>query len=418
MGVYNLVSFGGIFFLLAVGWLVSGNRRRVNWRTVAAGISLQLAFAAFVFLVPAGTRLFLAFSNLVVTVLNAAYEGAAFCFGPLAIPPGKPGHLGFILITQALPTIIFFTALMEVLYFCKIMPVVIRQFAKIFSRLLGVSGAEGLCAASNIFVGIEASATIRPYLARMTPSELLTVLTSGMGTIASSMLGIYVMLLAGNFPGIAGHLVSASILAAPATLVMAKLLLPETGRPETLGRIAEPHYDRPTDLMEAIGRGATAGGRMVMGIVVMLIAFLGLIALLNMALHPLGIKLEQILAYPFYPFALAIGIPPIDAFEAARLLGERSILNEVIAYGHLNDLLAGHLLHHPRSAVVLSYALCGFAHLASVAIFVGGTAALVPERTRDLGRLAFRALLAATLACLMTAAVAGTFYTGNSILIR
>lgn len=426
MGIYNFVSFIGIFLLAAVAWLLSANRRRFNFRCVCWGITLQLIFGAFVFLVPAGAKFFLALSDAVVKLINAARAGTQFCFGPLAIPPGQAGSPGFILLFQGLATIVFFATLMEILYFLKIMPFLIRQFSRLFTRLMGVSGAESLCTASNIFLGIESMTTVRPYLERMTRSELCTVLTAGMATVASSMLGVYVMMLQSHFPNIAGHLISASILSAPAALVMAKLLLPETETPETLGRLIPLHIEHRDTLMEAAMRGAMAGGQMVLGIVVMLLAFLGLVELLNLTLAgaahwahlPGAWRLENILAYVFYPFTLIIGVPPDDALTVARLLGMRAIMTEIPAYQQLNDLLASGALHHGRSAVLASYALCGFAHIASMAIFVGGTAALAPRQTQTLARVAFRALAAATLACLMTAAIAGTFYGHGTLLLN
>ncbi|MBN1269419.1 MAG: nucleoside transporter, partial [Kiritimatiellae bacterium] len=335
MDKYNLVSLAGLFALAGFAWLISANRRKVQLRTVAAGAALQIVFGVFVFLLPAGSRLFGALSDLVVKVLDASRAGIDFCFGPLAVPPGQPGSLGFILVVQGLMTVVFFAALMEILYFLRVMPFLLKQFARLFTRLMGISGAESLCAASNIFVGIESATTIRPHLAGMTRSELCTIFTSFLATIASSVLGLYVLLLRDTFPNIAGHLISASLLSAPAAIVMSKLLLPEEGQPETLGMAIEPQYDRDRNMLEAAMQGATAGGKLVTGIVVMLLAFLGLVALVNMGLDALGhgcfkifgvavsLRLEDLLARVFYPFALIIGVPPADALEVARLLGER-----------------------------------------------------------------------------------------------
>ncbi len=428
MQSYNLVSLAGLFVLIATGWILSANRRVFNRPCVLWGVVVQIAFGAFVFLVPAGTRVFLAASRFVVKLLGAATQGAEFCFGPLAIPPGQPGHLGFILVTQGLSTIIFFASLMSVLYFVGIMPFLIRQFARFFTRTMNVSGAESLVAASNIFVGIESAATVLPYLNGMTRSEICTVLTAGFATIASSVLGAYVMMLQSSFPNIAGHLISASLLSAPAALVMSKLLLPETGRPETLGRVVEPHYDRPSNIVEAVVTGATAGGKLMMGVIVMLMALIGLVALVNMGLGGIGrllgrvagvelnLQLENLLAYVFYPFTLVMGVPLADALPVARLLGLRAVATEIPAYLELGRLVADGGLQHGRSAVIAAYALCGFAHLPSVAIFVGGIAALAPQQTQTLSRVAFRALAAATLACFMTACVAGMFY-GTGLLV-
>lgn len=425
---YNLVSLLGLVVLMIVAWALSTNRRCVNWRAVIWGVLLQLLFGAFVFLVPIGSKLFLRISDAVVRVLDVATHGGRFCFGPLAIPPGEPSSFGFILAFQALPTIIFFAALMEILYYLGVMPFIIRQFARLFTRLMRVSGAEALCTASNIFVGIESATTVLPYLKRMTRSEICTILTAGLATIASSVLGAYVMLLRNTFPAIAGHLVSASLLSAPAALLVSKLLVPETEQPDTLGRVVEAYYERENSLIEAAIRGATAGGRLVLGIITMLIAFLGLVSLLNLILSgisrvflsitgfSLNLQIENLLAYVFYPFALVIGVPPADAFEVARLLGMRAILTEVPAYQELSRLISEHVLQYGRSAVLAAYALCGFSHVAAVAIFVGGIAALAPEQTRTLASVALRALVAATLACLMTAAIAGLFYGRGALL--
>lgn len=428
MDIHNLVSFAGLFVLVLVAWALSANRRVFNWRCVLWGTVVQLAFGAFVFLVPAGAKTFLALSDGVVKLLGAATKGAEFCFGPLAIPPGQPGHMGFILVTQGLSTIIFFASLMSVLYFVRVMPFLIKQFARFFTRVMNVSGAESLCTASNIFVGIESATTVLPYLNGMTRSEIHTVLTAGFATIASSVLGAYVVMLQQTFPQIAGHLISASILSAPAALVMSKLMLPETDQPETLGRVVEPQYEKASNIVEAAINGATAGGKLMLGVIVMLMALVGLVALVNMGLsdvarlvawatgaHP-NLQLENLLAYVFYPFALIMGVPPSDAFEVAKLLGIRTIATEIPAYLRLNELIATGALHDGRSAVLASYALCGFAHIPSVAIFVGGISALAPRQTQTLAKVAFRALAAATLACLMTAAVAGTFYGKGSLL--
>ena len=428
MDRYNLISFSSLFVLIFIGWLCSNNRRVFNWRAVAWGLVLQLLFGAFIFFVPAGATTFLWLNDGLNKVLDAAQAGIKFCFGPLAAGPGQPGSIGFILAFQALPTIVFFATLMDVLYYLKVMEYVVMGFTKLFSKLMRISGAESLCTASNIFVGIEASVVVRPYLATMTRSELGLVLTSGFATVASSTLGLYVMLLHQTFPTIAGHLMSASLLGAPAAIIMSKLVLPETEQPETLGKIVAPHYEKPSSLIEAAINGANAGGRLVMGIIVLLLAFLGLVELLNLGLDGVAmlaekmfhvhcnLRLENLLAYVFYPFALLIGVPPSDAWEVGRLLGMRLVLTEVPAYQELARLMATGGLHYGRSAVLASYALCGFAHVASVAIFVGGTAALAPNQTKNLAAVALRALLAATLACLMIAAIAGTFY-GHGALV-
>jgi len=434
MDGYNLISFAGIFVLLGVAWALSADRRNMNWRVIGWGIALQLLMATFIFVVPAGVRVFRAVNTLVVKVLESAGKGAYFVFGRLALGPGQVSEngeesIGFILAFQAFPTIIFFSALLAILYYTGIMPRLIKAFARVFTRLMRVSGAESLAAASNIFVGVESNLTIKPYLARLTASEMCTVLTAGMATVASNVLALYVLTLQGQFPTIAGHLVSASLLSAPAALIMSKILLPESGTPETLGVHVEPYYERDGSLFEAIINGANAGVRMVVGIVALLIAVLGLVALANLGLSGLGGVLNPLLGtegqwslgglfgYLFYPLTLVLGVPLADADEVSRIIGERLIVTEVTAYHDLAAVMKQGLLQHPRSAVITAYALCGFAHVASMAIFVGSICALAPQCTKTIGPVAVRALVAATLACLMTACVAGTFFTEGSILL-
>ena len=427
MDNYNLISFGGIFVLVGVAWLFSSHRRELNWRLVCSGIVLQLAIALFIFKVPAGTKIFLWVNEAVIRMLDSATAGSRFLFGPLATPPGGDDSLGFILAFQAFPTIIFFSALIAVLYYLGIMQRVISGFAFCFSKLLRISGAESLVAASNIFVGVETALTIKPYLSRMTHSELCTVLAVGMGTVASNVLALYVFTLQEQFPLIAGHLVSASLLSAPAALVMSKILLPETERSETLGVHVQPYYEKDSNLFAAIIQGSQGGVKMIVGISALLIAVLGLVALLDLALSSMGslispklegaLTLKALCGYLFYPLTLALGVPLEDARLVSQIIGGRLIVTEVVAYQDLAAALAEGRIVHPRSAVITTYALCGFAHLASMAIFVGGVCALAPERTRDMGRVAVRALAAATLACLMTACVAGTFFGSGSILL-
>ncbi len=434
MSAQNLVSFLGIFVIAGFAWLLSANRKVVNWRVVGWGVGLQFLFAFFVFVVPLGTKFFLFVNRIVVKLLDSATAGTRFVFGRLALPPGVTNEsgeasLGSILAFQGLSTVIFFAALIGALYHLGVMPFFVRFFARVFTRLMRVSGAESLCVSSEIFVGVESSLVVRPHLAGMTRSELTTILTAGMSTIASTVLAIYVFLLQSEIPTIAGHLISASFLAAPATLVISKLLMPETGKPETLGVEIKPHYEKEENLILAIINGAKSGLQLLGGIITLLLAFLGLLALLDLILGWFGGHLNQwfgwnldwsfktFLGYIFYPFTLVVGVPPGDAMAIAKVVGERTVATEVASFQHLSQLLAQGALQSPRSALIGSYAVCGFAHVASLAIFIGGIGALAPSRYKDLSRLGFRALLAATLVGLMTAAVAGTFFTGGSILL-
>jgi len=434
MDIYNLVSFAGIFVLVGFTWILSADKKNMNWRVIIWGIGLQIIIALFIFIVPAGSKLFLFVNDIVVSILDSASAGAKFVFGRLALAPGQTSEtgeesLGFILAFQAFPTIIFFSALIEILYYFGIMPLVIRWFAYVFTKLMRISGAESLVTASNIFMGVESNLTVKPYLSRMTDSEICTVLTAGMATVASNVLALYVFSLKAQFPAIAGHLVSASLLSAPAALVMSKVIFPEKQSPETLGINVRPFYEKEKSLFEAIINGANSGAQMIVGIVALLIAVLGLVALADLLLSAVGAKinllfgiefqwtLKNIFGYIFYPFTLVLGIPPSDAGTVSKIIGERLIVTEVVAYKDLAAALEHNLLQYKRSAVITTYALCGFAHLASMAIFVGGISALAPDRVRNIGGVALRALLAATLACFLTACVAGTFFTEGSILL-
>lgn len=430
----RIVSVSGILILLGFAWLISADRRAVNWRVVFWGILLQMLFALFVFVVPLGTRFFLFVNKIVLAVLESANAGTAFVFGPLALSPGTvnasgEASVGYILAFQGLATIVFFAALVAILYYYGIMNWIIRLFTRIFTRLMRISGAEACCAASNIFVGVESALVIRPYIGKMTISELNTILTCGMATIASSMLAVYTFILKGYFPTIAGHLVSASILNAPAAIIISKLLLPETATPETAGKNINPLYTKEPNLFSAIINGANTGAKLIFGIVVLLLAFLGIVDLLDKLIglagnplnHFLGLNfdwsLKSFLGYLFYPFTLIIGVDFKDVPEIARIIGERTVLTEVTSFQDLAGLIAANPTISPRSIVIATYALTGFAHVASIAIFVGGIAALVPERLKELSQLGFRALIGATLANLMTAAVAGVFFSKATILL-
>jgi CNT family concentrative nucleoside transporter len=429
MSIYNLISFIGIFLIIGIGWLFSTNRKNMNWNVVLWGIGLQMAVALFVFVIPAGAKVFTFANDVVVKLLDSAASGASFLFGPLAIPPGNSGSVGFILAFQAFPTIVFFSALMAVLYYLNIMPMLIKGFARLFTGLMKISGAESLCTAANIFVGIESNLTIKPHIEGMTKSELGLVLVSGMATVASNVLALYVFTLKEYFPNIAGHLISASLLAAPAAIVMAKVMMPEDDVPKTLGKRINPHYEKESNIFEAIINGSMAGARMILGIAALLLSVLGLVAMLDLILGACGVwlnglmhismdwSLKGLIGYLFYPITVILGIPLSDVPLMARLIGERMVVTEVTSYKDLASALAQGQIHYFRSAVIGTYALCGFAHFASMAIFVGGTASLAPRQLPVLSKIAFRALIAATLACLMTACVAGTFLTNSSVLL-
>jgi concentrative nucleoside transporter, CNT family len=419
------ISALGFVVLTALAWLCSENRKAISWRTVAWGLGLQLLIGVLVFRLPGSRQVFLGLNDAVLALLDSSKSGTRFLLGPLAAEPGEAGSIGFILAFQVLPVVIFFSAFTAALYHLGLVQPVVWLFARIFHRTLGISGAEALYGASQIFVGIESALMVRPYLERMTRSEFLMLLTTGMCNVASSTLGLYVAFLKGVFPLIAGHLLSASLLSIPAGVVMAKMFVPETRPPETLADVPpDDPASRSSNLMAAIIAGATDGLKLAAGVAALLIAMLGLVALLDRLLAlpsawlslPQPLTLATILSWAFYPLAALLGIPLADVPTAAHLLGERVILTEVVSYQEMARLASAGAFVAPRTVVILSYALCGFAHVASVAIFVGGMAALVPSRREELASLGWRALLAATLATLMTACVAGIFTTGEGVL--
>ena len=424
--IQHAVSLVGFVIFASLAWLLSSNRRKVAWKTIAWGVALQLIIGLIIFRLPVSHRLLLWLNDAVLVLLNASKSGSVFLFGPLAASPGEPGSVGFILVFQVLPVVIFFAAFTAMLYHLRLLQVIVRLFARLFHRTMKISGAESLSSAANIFVGIESALVVRPYLEKMTRSELLLLLTTGMATVASSVLGVYVAFLTGVFPQIAGHLISASILSIPACVVVAKLLIPETETPETLAAVPpEDESSRSKHLMGAIIQGAMDGLKLAAGISALIIAVLGIVALADKILgvasswfgmsEPLSIV--RILGWIFYPFAFLLGVQTADVPIAARLLGERVILTEVFSYNHLAQAISNGQIMHSRTVVILSYALCGFAHVAAMAIFVGGTASLAPTRRDDLASLGLRALLAATLATLMTGCIAGMFSTGEGVLM-
>ena len=421
---WNLISATGILAILAAAWLLSLERKRIDPRTICWGVGLQLILGFLVFVFPPGKQVFLLVNDAVVHVLSYAREGAEFVFGNLAIPPGEEGSMGFYFAFQALTAVIFFAAIVGLLYHVGIMPRVVAALARVFTRLMRVSGAEAVCLSSNIFVGIESALTVRPFLRRMTRSELCLVLTGGMATIASTVLAMYVLILRPHFPEIAGHLVSATVLSAPAALVMAKMLVPETDEPETFGRDVKPVQEKRHNWIEAVTSGSMDGFQLATGIAAVLIAFLGLLALVNGFTGWAGswfgfpqLTLQAIAAYGFYPFVFLMGVPLADVPGVAELLGLRLFATEIPAYRDLAAALDADAISH-RSAVIAAYSLCGFAHVASMGIFIGGIAALEPSRAKDLGAVGPRALLAATFACLMTGAVAGIFATDDLVLLE
>ena len=425
MSWLNLGSLAGLVALALLAWAAGGFRRPVPWRPVLASGGLMLVLGAVVFWAPWTRTALIWINDVVIALLAASNEGARFLFGPLALNPGQTAggaqSVGFVLAAQVFPAVIFFAALMAALYHLGVLQLVVKAFAALFHRTLGLSGAEALAGSSNIFIGVESAMTVRPFLDRMTRSELLTLMTCGMSTVASTTLALYVLFLKDGFPLIAGHLVSASVMSIPAAVLASKLILPETQTPET-GGSAPPASDerRTQNTMAALMDGSWEGLKLAAGIATLLIAVLGVVALVDYGLvkatAPLSdalggpVHLRRALGWLFTPLAWLLGLDGADTVAAGRLLGERVILTEVVAYQDLGKL-AGTV--SPRTLLILSYALCGFAHLASVGVFVGGIAALAPGRRDELASLGLPALVGATLATLMTGALAGLYYHGQ-----
>jgi CNT family concentrative nucleoside transporter len=406
MGRYTGIL--GLLTMLGLAYAFSSNRRAIRIKTVAWGLGLQFAFAVLVLRVETGRRIFQEAGDVVSQLLSYSFVGSQFVFGDL----GKQGsHLGFYFAFQVLPTIIFICAFFAVLYHFGVMQFVIKIAAWVMTRVMGASGAESLNIAASIFMGqTEAPVTIRPFLPDLTRSELMTVMTSGMAHVSGGIMAAYIAF--GIEPK---HLLSAVIMTAPGTLLMAKMLVPETEQPKTAGRVvmpeAEEQNEKEENLLGAVARGTTDGLHMALNIAAMLIAFLALIALVDgimggihhwLAWFPES--LEKIFGVVFAPIAWVIGVPWRDCGVIGTLLGTRMVLNELVAFSMLGPMKAA---LDPRSFTIATFALCGFANLSSIGIQIGGIGALAPNKKAELARLGIRAMLAGTMANLMSASIAG-----------
>jgi CNT family concentrative nucleoside transporter len=413
------IAFGilGLAVLLSIAFGFSSNRKDVDWKLVVSGLGLQLFFAILVILVPGGREFFEGLSRIFVTVIGFAMEGSAFIFGSLA----DPSNLGFIFAFQVLPTIIFFASLMAVLYHLGLMQKVVQAMAWVMLKVMRISGSESLSVAANVFVGqTEAPLVVRPYISRMTESELLTMMVGGMATIAGGVLAAYITMLGGADEAMrifyAKHLLAASIMAAPATIVIAKLLKPEVDESVTRGKVTLHVEKTATNVIEAAANGAGDGVKLALNVGGMLLAFVALIALINYPLGWIGqitgleaiigqpVSLSMILGYFLSPLAWVIGIPWQDAVTVGGLIGEKVITNEFVAYAHLKEIQD---TMTPKALLISTYALCGFANFSSIAIQIGGIGGLAPDRRSDLARLGLTAVLGGTLATMMTATIAG-----------
>jgi CNT family concentrative nucleoside transporter len=411
--VFALDRFTGVLGILAVllaAWLGSTDRKRIRWRTVAWGLGLQITFAFLVLRFDYGQRAMSWAGGVVKSMLASTYAGTKVLFGPLGVPDGS---MGSIFAFQVLPTIIFISAFFALLYHIGVMQIVIRALAWVMLMTMRISGAESMNVAASIFMGqTEAPLTIRPFLAKATRSELMTIMTSGMAHVSGGIMAMYIA------QGVAPqHLLAAVIMTSPGTILVAKMLVPETEVPATEGRVVMPKDELHKDenLIGAIARGTIDGGKLAFNVAIMLVAFLALVALLDSLLgwthglsymHWVPGSLGQILGFLFAPVAWLIGVPWRDCGAIGNLLGTRMALNEVIAYISLGAQKAALA---PRSFTIATFALCGFANLSSIGIQIGGIGALIPERRNELAKLGVRAMLAGTMANLISASIAGMF---------
>ncbi len=401
----RLISLIGLIVFISIAYALSTSKKDIKWKTVISGIILQIVFGLIILKTSFGRAVFDGAKNVFNNILAYTSEGSAFIFGDLT----NVGKNGFIFAVLVLPTIIFMSSLMSILYHLGIMQKIVKFSAKFMMKILGTSGSESLSAAANIFVGqTEAPLVIKPYIETMTRSELMALMTGGMATVAGGVLAAYV-----GFGIDAGHLLAASVMSAPAALVCAKLLVPEVEKSPTAGSCDIELPSTSANLVDAASMGAAEGLKLAVNVGAMLLAFIALVALANGMMGWVGglfgkpeLSLELIMGYLFYPFAFLMGVPTADCYNVGILLGKKIVLNEFVAYLNLKDLIS---VLSPRATIISTYALCGFANISSIAIQIGGIGTLAPNRRQDLANLGVKSLIGGTLACFMTACIAGLF---------
>ncbi len=439
----------GIILILGIAFLFSNNKKKVNIRLIINGLLLQVVLAIFIikgdelgsFFAPLGwlKMLFSWISSAFVLILNFTTEGSKFIFGNLAFSPGSEGSMGMFFAFQVLPIIIFFASLMSVLYYLGIMQVVVSLMAKGMAKILGTSGAESLSCTANIFVGqTEAPLVVKPFIQKMTKSEILTIMTGGMATIAGSVMAAYIQMLGYSYAQINGidlvqaqtmfatQLLSASVMAAPAAMVLSKIIYPETEEPVTKGLVKIEVEKSGSNVIEAASSGASEGVQLAINVAAMLIAFIALISMLNFILVWIGdfaglnpylyteygkpLNLQLIFGLILQYLAYGIGVPWNDALNFGSLIGTKIVVNEFISYMDLSNLIQTGIFKSQKSIVMATYALCGFANFSSIAIQIGGLTPLAPDRRSDFAQLGMRAVLGGVLSTLLTATLAGIFY--------
>ncbi len=403
----RFTGFLGILMLLGIAFLLSNNRKKIDYRLVLWGLGLQLFFGIFILVTPFGKPIFSWFDRLIKKLLSFSDDGSAFLFSSFIEGKVHPGLVNFAF--SVLPTVIFFSALMAVLYHVGLMQKIIKFVATIMQKTMKTSGPETTSISANIFVGqTEAPLVIKPFIAKMTNSELMAIMTGGFATVAGGVMAIYVGMLK-NIPDIAGHLMAASIMSAPAALVVAKIIYPETKTSTSKDISLTSNLNEPVEgnVLESLGNGATEGLKLAANIAAMLIAFVALISLTNYILNIFGTSIESILGYAFMSLAFLMGAPWSESHILGSLLGQKIVLTELIAYLNLSNMQIGIDGISEKTAVIASYALCGFSNFASIGIQLGGIGSIAPERKKDVAKLVTKAMIGGALASWITACIAG-----------
>ena len=400
-----MIGLLGVVVLLGIAVAMSNNRKQINIRIVAWGLGLQLLFALFILKTSIGKPLFEFLDKAISKLISFSDAGGDFLF--TSFVPDVGFHTALVNFAfRALPTIIFFSALMSVLYHLGIIQFVVKWIAKAMQKTMGTSGSETLSVSANIFVGqTEAPLMVRPFISKMTHSELMAVMVGGFATVAGGVLAIYVKWLT-DIPGIAGHLLAASVMSAPAALVIAKIIYPETEDSETMGDLKIEVERTSSNAMEALGNGASDGLKLAANVAAMLVAFISIVAMVNYLLGFAGTSIDQILGLIFQPLAWTMGVPWEESALMGTLMGKKIAFTELIAYGDLKEIMASGQISE-RTAIIASYALCGFANFGSIGIQLGGIGAMAPERKKDLAALVSKAMIGGALASWLTATVAG-----------
>ena len=395
----------GILTLLAIAYAMSNNRNRISFRTIYWGLGLQFIFAVFILKTPIGKPIFSFLDKIITKLISFSDAGSDFLFKSYVADVGvHPSLLNFAF--RLLPTIIFFSSLMAVLYHFGVIQKIVKLIAKLMQKTMHTSGAETLSVSANIFVGqTEAPLMVRPFISQMTKSELMVVMVGGFATVAGGVLAIYVKWLS-DIPGIAGHLLAASVMSAPAALVISKIIYPEIENSNTSGDINIEIENTSSNAMEALGDGASDGLKLAANVGAMLVAFISIVALLNYIFGIVGTSIEQILSIIFKPLAWTMGVPWNEAGYVGTLMGEKIVFTELIAFGDLQSMISKNQLSE-RSAIISSYALCGFANFGSIGIQLGGIGSIAPQRKKELAKLITKAMIGGALASWLTASVAG-----------